>query len=179
MKLDGKFAVTITACLLLLGLVALSVAQPAQANGLDLHLKDALSFDPNRIVVRPSESVSLHLINDGVIEHTFTLFEEKDATVPLNDNAALQQYNSTQPKIVDEFLNPGEGRTITFAAPAEVGNYVFVCMVPGHAAGGMHGVLVVGEQAGGLDPLTIGIVIVVVMVAAAALVLFFLKRTRD
>lgn len=40
-------------------------------------------------------------------------------------------------------IGPGESNTVTFNAPAEPGEYAYVCTFPGHFAVGMKGVLVV------------------------------------
>src|SRR5690625_740197 len=40
-------------------------------------------------------------------------------------------------------LGPGEEETITFTAPAETGDYDYICTFPGHTAAGMVGVMTV------------------------------------
>jgi Azurin len=40
-------------------------------------------------------------------------------------------------------LGGGESDEITFTAPTEPGEYVFICSFPGHYTGGMVGVLIV------------------------------------
>lgn len=42
-----------------------------------------------------------------------------------------------------KILGPGEEETITFTAPAETGNYDYICSFPGHTAAGMVGVMTV------------------------------------
>lgn len=37
----------------------------------------------------------------------------------------------------------GERDSVTFEAPSEPGEYVYVCTFPGHYAGGMKGILVI------------------------------------
>lgn len=152
-------------------------APSAQARSVDVQLKDTLSFEPRQIVVQPGEALSLNLINDGVDDHTFTLFAEPDLKVPLIDFAALLEFNATNRKIVDVLVRPGKSIVVEFSAPRDLGSYFYVCMIPGHAAGGMHGLLVVGSPpAGGLSPTTLGIIIVSVMVTVTGIVLYLLKR---
>jgi uncharacterized cupredoxin-like copper-binding protein len=163
--------------LMVISILLLVPVPSVDAKTLDVQLKDTLAFDPRQITAQPGEPLSLRLINDGVDAHTFTLFKARDPSVPLSDFAALLDYNATQEKIVDVYAGPGEVSWANFTAPSEPGNYVFVCMIPGHAAGGMHGVLTVGAPpAGGLPLVAVGLIVISVMVAATGLVIYILGR---
>ncbi|MFQ6013364.1 MAG: ABC transporter substrate-binding protein [Thermoplasmata archaeon] len=126
-------------------MVALAVAVfPAPVAGtpgtLTITMRD-LAFEPGSFSVAPGESVGLTLINAGALTHTFTLFAQVDANIPVSDINALQNYYDANTKIVDLSLAKGEQRSIAFTAPMTAGTYTFVCMVPGHAGGGMHGTM--------------------------------------
>ncbi len=181
MKLGGRLAGVATASVVIVTFLTLLIAPPAEAKSVEVRLKDTFRFEPDRITAAPGESISLRLINDVTSElsiHSFTLFEERDASVPLTNDQDLQQFNATHDKIVDVWLKGPEETNVTFDAPLEPGTYTFVCMVSLHAVGGMHGVLVVEEEAAGIDPLTIGIVAAVVIVVVAVVLFMFLRRTR-
>jgi plastocyanin len=81
-------------------------------------------FDPDKIVMTSGESVNIRLINEGGVFH--------DLSVPdLGFRLKAQQ---------------GQETTGGLDVPA-AGEYHFQCTVPGHAAGGMVGTLVVEEAA--------------------------------
>ena len=106
-------------------------------------LRDSLSFEPVLLSVRAGHSMSLLLINAGALTHTFTLFAQADASVPVESISALQVYYDANTKIVDLSLAGGEQQISNSTAPMTAGMYTFVCMIPGHAVGGMHGLMIV------------------------------------
>ncbi|MEE9164276.1 MAG: plastocyanin/azurin family copper-binding protein [Thermoplasmata archaeon] len=145
-------------------------------------MRDSLAFEPGSFSVAPGESVSLTLINGGVLAHTFTLFAQANANVPVNDNSALQAYfnDPANPTLVDVDFDGGAQSSATFTAPTTEGTYTFVCMVADHAVGGMHGTLVVtstpSEDPAPIDPLLIGVVVAVVVIVIAVSAVFILRR---
>lgn len=156
---------------------------PAEAQvSLTVRLND-FSFEPSIIVAQPGEEVSVLLINDGLVDHTFTIFAEPNADLPLDNNEALQAHYQQAELVVDVRLSPGESGWANFTAPSTEANYILVCMIPGHAVLGMHGVLRVGNPQGpgpGLD-LQIGIVQAIMLVALVGTVVFSVAyhlRTR-
>lgn len=79
-----------------------------------------LWFDPTRVEVEAGSTVNLVLDNTGQVFH--------DLSIP----------------DLDVHLEAGAGETASTAlSVSEAGRYEFVCTVPGHAAGGMRGELVV------------------------------------
>lgn len=82
-----------------------------------------LRFEPDRLVISTGEPVNIRLINDGVAYHDLSIPE-------LGFRLGAQ---------------PGQEATggVTASAPGE---YEFRCTVPGHAAGGMVGTLIVTED---------------------------------
>jgi plastocyanin len=151
----------------------------AQTN-LTITMRDSLAFEPASFTVAPGESVSLTLINGGGLQHTFTLFGQADANVPVNDFSALQAYDNANSKIVDMSFNGGQQDSASFTAPTTEGTYTIVCMVAGHAAGGMHGTMGVSSTPDSgpapIDPLFIGIIIAVVVIVIAVAAVFVLRR---
>ena len=149
---------------------------------LTITMRDSLTFDPGSFSVAPGQSVSLTLINGGALTHTFTLFAEANANVPVNDNSALQAYynDPANAKIVDISSAGGVQQSEPFTAPMTLGTYTFVCIVANHAAAGMHGTMTVTstppEEPAPIDPLLIGIVIAVVVIVIAGAAVFILRR---
>lgn len=166
---------------LLLGIGAL-LPRPAAALNQDIDLPDTLLFSPDTFAVDPGESVSLRLETTGILIHSFTLFDEVDANVPVTDFTALTAYNASHDKIADVWLLGGMVKFVNFTAPSTPGTYTYVCMVAGHAAAGMIGTMVVrgGGMEGdgvGIDPILIGIIVAVVAVVVIVAV-FLLMRSR-
>ena len=76
-------------------------------------------FDPEEITIPAETDVTFTLPNEGVAMHTFTIEELG----------------------IDVDLDPGATEEIVVNAPA--GEYEYVCTIPGHAAAGMIGTLIV------------------------------------
>jgi plastocyanin len=128
----------------------LSLGSPGAKGQLSLAIdfRDALAFEPASFSADPGENVTLRLVNGGVLPHTLTLFAEANAQVPVDDNAALMDFYALSVTLVDTHLEGGEEATVTFTVPTEEGVYTFVCIIPGHSVGGMHGVMFVGVDPG-------------------------------
>lgn len=165
---------TVLVMTLVLGsFLMVGLAQPSQAKSVTVHFRDTLVFDPDVISADPGEELVFTFVNDGATRHSFTLYAERDPSVPLDDETALQDYNATHTKLLDVWLQGGEQTTVTINAPSEAGTYVFVCMAPLHAVADMHGRLLVGVSTG-ISPLIIGVIVGVV--AVVVVVAFFLMR---
>ena len=165
---------------LLLGTLLVLPTRPVQGQqSLTITMGDTF-FDTASFSVAPGENVTLRLVNGGAQEHTFTLFAQADATVPVNDNTALQEYNSTNAKIVDVGLLSGQERTVEFGAPSANGTYTFVCMVGGHSVSGMHGVMNVGAGPGGIFQIGIvqGIFLIALVGVLVFAVVYHVRSTR-
>jgi uncharacterized cupredoxin-like copper-binding protein len=109
----------------------------------DLTVKtlDTFSYDPNAWTVSAGQEVNLTLDNaEGLLEHSFVVLNEgltrDDALTITPDGQAEMKYYSLVVPI-------GGTESGTFTAPATPGEYVVVCAVAGHAAGGMMGTLTV------------------------------------
>ncbi len=147
---------------------------------LSIEMRDALAFEPGSFSADPGANVTLHLVNGGAIQHTFTLFAEADASVPVDDNAALQDIHGRSPTLVDVALEGAEETTVSFTVPAEEGIYTFVCLVPGHSVGGMHGVMFVGVGPDGVIGIGIvqGIFLIALVGVAVFAVVYHVRSTR-
>ena len=184
LKLWIRRALRLASPLIAFLFLALFIPTPGASGQVNLTvlLKDSLIFEPRLIVAQPGDNVSLKLVNDGVLRHTFTLFSQPNAQVPLNDNAALQEFASQAELIVDIVLAGGEEAWANFTAPPTEASYILVCTEPGHAVGGMHGVLAVGIPPPDGPSIRIGIVQGLMLGAIAGTVVFavlyHLRTTR-
>ena len=79
-------------------------------------------FVPDRIEVRPGQTISLRVVNQGASAH--------DLAVPDLGVETGQ-------------IDPGQEATLTLTAPSTPGQYRFICTIPGHEQLGMRGTLVV------------------------------------
>lgn len=178
----GYLAFVLLATLVLASISLWAVPAPGVRGQvtLTITMADALTFSPSTFSATPGESVSLTLINAGALPHTFTLFGEADASIPVNDNSALQTYYSDNTPLVDISFDEGIQDSVTFTVPTTEGIYTFVCIVPGHSVGGMHGLMTVAipsdDETAPIDPLLIGVVIAVVVIVIAFAAVFILRR---
>lgn len=83
-------------------------------------LSDNLRFEPDSVVIPADTDVTITVINEGVLQHSFRV------------NAL---------GVDTGVINGGDAVTVTFHAPA--GTYDFYCDVPGHKEGGQVGTLTV------------------------------------
>lgn len=114
----GKVTVGALAFVLFLSvLIEQRPVQAAQPTDITLYTSQ-MQFSHTELVAESGE-ITLHLVNEDLWWHTFTIEElGVDLKVPM-----------------------GAERSVTFTA--EPGTYHFVCTIPGHDQIGMHGVLVV------------------------------------
>lgn len=161
--------VLVLLALLPLGMVGVLITGSVQGQRSQTITMGDIFFDTGSFSVEPGENLTLRLINAGLLVHTFTLFAQVNARVPVEDNAALQAYNDTNAKVVDVTLDGGQEREVRFVAPATNGTYTYVCMVPNHSVAGMFGVLNVGPSGGTFG---IGIVQGIFLITLAGVLVF-------
>lgn len=104
-----------------------------QATTLNVRGMDEFRFDPANVTAPAGSQVTLNFENAGVLEHSWALVpSEVEPTAATEADALAGTYTGS--------VAGGATETITFTAPA-AGTYNVVCLVPGHAAGGMVGQL--------------------------------------
>ncbi|MEM8859815.1 MAG: plastocyanin/azurin family copper-binding protein [Chloroflexota bacterium] len=96
---------------------------------------DDFKWDPESITVESGAEVTIVLDNQGALEHNWILARDGIEVETASDADALFGANAG-------YVQGGETGEVTFFAPGP-GNYLFVCTVAGHAAGGMVGEFVV------------------------------------
>jgi plastocyanin len=104
---------------------------PFSANGVvnltdgqgSVEATDTLKWQPNVVLAKPGDKITLQLRNNGNTDHTF-----------ISPGLGL---NSAQEDA------PGKTVPVTFTAPSAPGAYQFWCNIPGHAEAGMVGEVIV------------------------------------
>ena len=163
--------------MLVLASTALWVGSPTEVTAqasVTIRMTDNF-FTPASFSAEPGESVSVTVMNEGVQEHTFTLFAQVDAVVPTNSPTEMNNYFDNNTRLAHVTVASGAQADVTFTALSAEGSYIFVCMVSGHAIT-MKGVMTVGTPPSGIDPLFLGIVIAVVVIVIAVAAVFILRR---
>jgi putative membrane-bound dehydrogenase-like protein len=101
-----------------------------------------MKFTESTLTVRAGQRVEITLTNTDDMPHNFVLFKrgslatyEKELFGSLNEpNAQLRGFVPDSPNVLlaSRLLNAGESAVVAFDAPAEPGEYPFVCSFPGH-----------------------------------------------
>ena len=122
-------------------------APPAATQAPDVTLKlgvvpAQLKFDLEELTVAPGQLVEIVFVNSDQMQHNFLLgaagsLEEigkaADA-LAASPNAAAQQYVPDIPQVLysTKLIDPGQTLKFQFKAPAQPGQYPYVCTFPGH-----------------------------------------------
>lgn len=135
-------------------------SQASATNGpreIDIEAGDTLKFSVTQIDAKPGEDLKVVLSNVGTVPknamaHNWVLLNTGDDATALafDQAAASQQAHGYIPEdLKSEILaqipmqGPKESGDVEFKAPAQPGNYIFLCTFPAHYQVGMHGVLTV------------------------------------
>ncbi len=150
----------ILACLFSLAAIAAftGCGGPDPANGGDsggiaITGNDQMQFSPTEFTVSAGSEVTLVFRNVGrmpkeTMGHNLAVLV-RDTDVNAFATAAQRHRDNEYiaPEMEDrviaatKVLGPGEEETLTFTAPAETGEYPFVCSFPGHTQAGMVGTM--------------------------------------
>jgi uncharacterized cupredoxin-like copper-binding protein len=142
------------AAAVLLGATTSAVGQGAEVLTIELNVGDNMRYTPSVIQAHPGQRVRIVLKGVGklaALGHNFVLLKKGTAPKVFVDKAGrtTEETGSIPPAMNDQaivasaLVKPGESAEVTFEAPAEVGEYAFVCSFPGHLGLGMKGQLVV------------------------------------
>lgn len=102
---------------------------------------DDFKFTPNTVTVKAGEEVTLIFKNDGSVEHSFNLLKADAEMEHVLEEAGDEEHMHEELIADVHELAGGESVTESFTAPAEPGDYVFFCSLPGHADAGEVGIL--------------------------------------
>jgi len=136
---------------------AASAGTTSGAREIDISAADNQKYSLTQIDAKPGEDLKVVLSNVGTVPknamaHNWVLLNTGDDATALafDQAAASQQANGYIPaNLESEILakipmqGPKESGEVDFKAPAQPGNYIFLCTFPAHYQVGMHGVLTV------------------------------------
>ena len=105
-------------------------------------IREAMKYDLKEFTVAPGQSVQIILENTDAMQHNLVVtrpgMREKvgkagDAMMK-DEKGAEKNYVPSLPEVLfaTPLVNPGQTYTLTFKAPAKVGDYPYVCTFPGH-----------------------------------------------
>lgn len=129
----------------LLAVLFLSACAAGGSDGLTVDVSDDMAFDPAVLTVKAGEEVTLTFNNTGSVEHSFNILKADAELEHLLEEAHDEEAAHEEIFFEVHEVAPGESVTETFTAPAEPGDYVIACLVPGMAEAGMVGTLRVTE----------------------------------
>lgn len=152
----------LTGCLLLAGCgqkdqaasSTTAAAAPAVAS-FEFTANDTMKYNLTRIEVKAGQEVKVSLTNTGsmpkaAMAHNWVLLKKGSDGKAFSDAAVTAQATDYIPAALTgeilahiKLLGPKQSDEITFKAPTEPGEYVFLCTFPAHYLSGMHGVMVV------------------------------------
>lgn len=110
---------------------------------IEIQMKDgagAMSYAPERIVVKKGEQIKFVLKNFGLVDHEFLIDSVANnarhkAEMEKNPDMAHEEPNGARVK-------PAETRELLWRF-SKAGTFEFACLLPGHYESGMKGVVVV------------------------------------
>lgn len=103
-----------------------------------------LAYEPTTIEVTAGRPVTLTMVNEGALEHDFSIMEihvENMSEVHEEEMEHEMDEMGMEPELHFS-AHAGETTSIEFT-PTEAGSYEFFCLVPGHKEAGMAGTLIV------------------------------------
>jgi uncharacterized cupredoxin-like copper-binding protein len=142
------------AVILLLGETTSTIGQALDVKVVEIQVGDNMRFIPSVIDAHPGQRMRVILKPIGKIQalaHSFVLLREGTAPKDFVDRTSesTKETSVIRPAMIDQviaattFVKPGNVGEVTFEAPAQPGEYIFVCTSPGHFNLGMKGRLIV------------------------------------
>jgi len=116
---------------------------------------DNMKFDPAVFTAAPGESITVVLRHVGqmpklAMGHNFVLLKKASEAKAIAEKCASARDTDyiaapVKPQLLayTKLIGPGETAEVTFTAPAQRGDYLFICTFTGHFALGMKGTLTV------------------------------------
>jgi len=126
----------------------------ASVRNVTVNLTDQPSFSPQFITIPAGSSVVLHLVNTGLLNHTFTLSKTPNVRIPAGlTPAQLDSFFARNGTLANVSLGPGgQGwANLTFNASEGFDSFEFASIVPYQFQAGMWGLLNLSSTAPGLE----------------------------
>jgi azurin len=105
-------------------------------------VEEQMKYDTKMITVRAGQPVVLTLENPDIMQHNLVICKTgsinkvgKAADLMAQDPKSVEKnYVPQMPEVLaaTKLVNPGEAFTLEFTAPAQPGDYPFICTFPGH-----------------------------------------------
>ncbi|MFT5195589.1 MAG: putative cupredoxin-like copper-binding protein [Candidatus Promineifilaceae bacterium] len=105
-----------------------------------------ITYDIKQIDALVGQPIKLTLINDGSLEHDFSILEmlnESSTTEEVVDAMPSHDMSNMAVEPVIHVAAPIGGQKVLEFTPLEAGTYEYFCTVPGHKEAGMDGFLIV------------------------------------
>jgi len=128
---------TLLLLVLFLSLVLTSCGGAKPTTTINVTLTD-FQFTPNQFTIPAGEEITLNATNTGAVVHNFIIMNLGTTAGEIYDKD--DEVNVFWEEVD---IQPGGDISVTFAAPAEPGEYQVVCRTSGHIASGMVGKLIV------------------------------------
>jgi len=140
---------------LVAGMAVAAAAHAAAPRVIKIKGTDAMQYDVKRIEAKPGEELEVQLstvsaMSKQEMAHNFTLLAKNTPVDAFVMEAAMARSTDYIPAGKKSFVlahsplaGGGETVKVTFTAPKEPGEYLYICTFPGHYLAGMKGILVV------------------------------------
>jgi uncharacterized cupredoxin-like copper-binding protein len=106
-----------------------------------------IAFSTGRLEVVAGQPVKLTLVNEGALEHDFSIMTMPHTGEVMVDDADSEMAGHDMSGMAEEpeihVAAPAGGQGTIEFAPSTPGEYTYFCTVPGHKEAGMVGTLVV------------------------------------
>jgi len=122
----------------------------ASSENVTMNLTDRPSFSPQFVTVPAGTSVSIHLVNRGLFDHTFTLAKTPNVRIPSSATpAGIYSWFAANGTQANVSLAPGSQgwANLTFNASEGFDSFEFASVVPYQFQAGMWGLLNVSSSA--------------------------------
>ena len=129
----------LTLGMLMLALLLTACGNSGPATKMDFTMTD-FAFSPGEFTIPAGQEITLHINHDGTMEHDFIIMKYGTDAGEMFDEADQENV------FWEMALQPGDSKTVLFAAPDQPGTYQIICGMPGHLQSGMVGKLMVTEQ---------------------------------
>ena len=129
----------LTLGMLMLALLLTACGNSGPATKIDFTMTD-FAFSPGEFTIPAGREITLHINHDGTVEHDFIIMKYGTDAGEMFDEADQENV------FWEMALQPGDSKTVLFAAPDQPGAYHIICGMPGHLQSGMVGKLMVTEQ---------------------------------
>lgn len=152
---QGRFFRRLALPLAVLAGLTLATASWAAPRVVKLKGTDNMRFDLTKIEAKPGEQLEVQLtvvssMSKAEMAHNFVLLAKNAPVDALVMEGAMARGTDYVPASKKSFIlahtalaGAGETVKVTFAAPKEPGEYMYICTFPGHYMAGMKGILVV------------------------------------